>query len=54
MQIGSSKLDKIFLQTNLKWNPSNPPIYIFLLNMNFENLTVGLHVIIIFSMLTNF
>ena len=37
----------------LKRNPSNSS-YIFLLDMNLENITIGLHVFIISSMLARF
>ena len=42
-------LDKVFVQTSLK---RNIPIssYIFLLNVNFENLTGGLHVFYVLNM----
>ena len=35
-------MNKVSLQTILEKNPSNS--YIFLLDVNFENLTIGLHV----------
>ena len=39
---------KVYLQTNLKKNPSNFS-YIFLLNVNFENLIVGMHVLYVLT-----
>ena len=45
--------NKVSLQTNLERNPTNS-LYIFILSVNFENLTVRLHVLITFLMLTNF
>ena len=42
------KLEKVFLQTNLERNLSNFS-YIPLLYVNFENITVELHILIIFS-----
>ena len=45
--------NKVSLQTSLKRNPSNLS-YIFILNVKFENLTVGLHVLIISFMLAKF
>ena len=46
-------MNKISLQTNLKRNPTNSS-YIFILSVNFENLTVRLHVLITSLMLTKF
>ena len=43
----------VYLKTSLETNPSNS-FSIFLLGMNFKNLTVELHVLIISSMLTKF
>ena len=45
--------NKVSLQTSLKRNPSNLS-YIFILNVKFENLTVGLYVLIISFMLAKF
>ena len=45
--------ENVSLQTSLKRNPSNV-FYIFLLNVNFENLIIGLYILIIFSILTKF
>ena len=41
-------MDKVTLRTSLKKNPSNF-IYIFLLDINFENLTIRLHVLYILN-----
>ena len=41
------------LQTSLERNPTNLS-YIFILSVNFENLTVILHVLITFLMFTKF
>ena len=38
-------LQKVYFQTNLERNPLNSS-YNFLLDVNFENLTIGLHLII--------
>jgi len=46
-------LNKISLQISLERNPTNSS-YIFILSMNFENLTIRLHVIIIFFILVKF
>ena len=46
-------VNKVSLQISLERNPTNFS-YIFKLSMNFENLTVRLHVIIIFFMLAKF
>ena len=43
----------VSLQTSLKRNPSNV-FYIFLLNVNFKNLIIGLYILIIFFILTKF
>ena len=51
--IGDYELNKIFLQTSLERNLSNLS-YIFILNVKFENLTIGLHVLIISFMLAKF
>ena len=45
--------NKISLQTSLERNPTNSS-YIFVLNVNFENLTIRLYVFIISLMLTKF
>ena len=45
--------EKVFLQTILERNPSNS-FYIFLLDVDFENITVELHVLIISFILTKF
>ena len=45
--------EKVFFQTILERNPSNS-FYIFLLDVDFENLTVELHILIIFSILAKF
>ena len=45
--------DNVSFQTNLEKNPSNSS-YIFLLDVNFENLTFKLHVFIIFFMFVKF
>ena len=45
--------NKVFLQTNLEKNLSNLS-YIFILSVKFENLTIGLHVLIISFMLAKF
>ena len=44
---------KVSLQTSLERNPTNSP-YIFILSVNFKNLTVRLHVLITSKMLTKF
>ena len=46
-------MNKISLQTNLVRNPTNSS-YIFILSVNFENLTVRLHVLITSLLLTKF
>ena len=46
-------LNKVSLQISLERNFSNS-LYIFILGMNFENLTVKLHVLIISFMLAKF
>ena len=46
-------LEKVSLQTNLERNLPNF-FFIILLDMNFESLTVKLHVLIISSMLAKF
>ena len=43
----------VYLRTSLERNPQTHPIS-FLFNVNFENIIIGLHVFIIFSILTNF
>ena len=45
--------NKVSLQTSLERNPSNFS-YIFILSVNFENLTIGLQVLIISFVLTKF
>ena len=45
--------NKVSLQTSLERNPTNSS-YIFILNVNFENLTVRLHVLITSLILTKF
>ena len=45
--------NKVYLQTSLERNPTNS-LYIFTLSVNFENLTIRLHVLITFLMLTKF
>ena len=45
--------NKISLQPSLERNPTNSS-YIFILSVNFENLTVRLHVLITSLMLTKF
>ena len=49
----SPKKNKVSLQTNLEKNLLNLS-YTFILNVNFENLTVGLHILIISFMLAKF
>ena len=44
---------KVYLQTSLERNPQIPPIF-FLFDVNFQNLIIGLHVFIIFSILAKF
>ena len=46
-------MNKVSLQTNLEINPSKSS-YIFILSVNFENLTIGLHVLIISFILAKF
>ena len=46
-------LDKVFVQTSLKRNILISS-YIFLLNVNFENLTGGLHVLHVLNMHVKF
>ena len=45
--------EKVTLQISLERNPSNSS-NIFLLGVNFENITLGLHVLITFSTLAKF
>ena len=45
--------NKFSLQTNLERNSTNSS-YIFILSVNFENLTIRLHVLITSLMLTKF
>ena len=47
------ELNKISFQTSLKINSTNSS-YISILRMNFENLTIRLHVLIIFFMHVKF
>ena len=47
------KKNKVSLQTTLERNPTNSS-YIFILSVNFENLTVRLHVLIKSLILTKF
>ena len=44
-------MNKVSLQTSLDRNPTNLS-YIFILSVNFENLTIRLHVLIMSLMLT--
>ena len=46
-------MNAVSLQTNLEKNSTNF-LYIFILSVNFENLTVGLHVLIISFILAKF
>ena len=46
-------MNKVSLQTSLERNPTNSS-YIFVLNVNFENLTVRLYILITSLMLTKF
>ena len=46
-------MNKVSLQISLERNPTNLS-YIFILSVNFENLTVKLHVLITSLMLTKF
>ena len=50
---GNKENNKISLQTNLEKNPSNFS-YIFILRVNFENLTVELYILIISFMFAKF
>ena len=55
-KIGESRVfwvNKVFLQTSLEKNSTNFS-YISILNVNFENLTIRLHILIIFFMLAKF
>ena len=45
--------EKVFLQTILERNPSNS-FYIFLLDVDFENIIIELHVLIISFILAKF
>ena len=45
--------NKISLQISLEWDLSNSS-YIFILTVNFENLIVGLHVLILLFMFAKF
>ena len=46
-------MNAVSLQTNLEKNSTNS-LYIFILSVNFENLTVRLHVLIISFILAKF
>ena len=46
-------MNKVSLETSLERNPTNP-LYIFILSVNFENLTVKFHAFITSLMLTKF
>ena len=46
-------MNKVSLKISLEKNPTNSS-YIFILSMDFENLIVRLHVLIIFLMLKKF
>ena len=46
-------MNKVSLQTNLEKNPSKSS-YVFILTVNFENLTVRLHILIISFILAKF
>ena len=46
-------MNKVSIQTSLERNPTNSS-YIFILSVNFENLTVRLHDLITSKMLTKF
>ena len=48
-----NNMDKVSLQTGLERNLSNFS-YIFLLDVNFENLTIGLHALVISFILAKF
>ena len=50
---GPTCKNKVFLQTSLERNPTNSS-YIFILSVNFENLTVRVLVFIIFFMHVKF
>jgi len=50
---GPIGVEKVFLRTSLERNLPNSS-YIFLLDVNFENLTIGLYVFIISSILGKF
>ena len=52
-QMFQNPVTKAFLQTSLERNFTNS-LYIFILSVNFKNLTVKLHVLIIFFMLAKF
>ena len=45
--------NKVFFQTSLEKNLSNL-LYIFILSVKFENLTIGLHVLILSFILAKF
>ena len=45
--------NKVSLKTSLEGSPTNSS-YIFIVSVNFENLTVRLHVLITFKILTKF
>ena len=46
-------MNKVSFQTSLERNPTNS-LYIFILSVNFENLTIRLHVLITSLILTKF
>ena len=46
-------MNKVSFQTNLERNPTNS-LYICILSVNFENLTIRLHVLITSLILTKF
>ena len=48
------KWEKVYLQTSLERNLSNCSYSFSLLNVNFENITLGLYVYIIFFILAKF
>ena len=50
---GNTTSNKVFLQTSLQKNLSNLS-YIFILSVKFENLTIGLHVLILSFILAKF
>ena len=46
-------MNKVSFQTSLERNPTNS-LYIFILSVNFENLTIRLHVLVTSLILTKF